>query len=110
MGVYDVAADLAQQSTDALKSLSNFDFTDATKKLNTNVYAANFQGGSWQLHHTIPMELMETGTLVGDKLRELTREGLFSVRDGVKNGIWLPSDQATATATALARHLSSHAN
>src|SRR5687768_5964961 len=99
---------LTEQSLTALRNLtSNFEFTKASLNLNTNVYQQAF-GGSWQAHHIIPKQLMELNTFVGDRLRLLTTEGIFSIRDGMKNGIWLPTDQPTANATGLTMHRGSH--
>jgi hypothetical protein len=114
MTLYNTATgSLTSQSLAALRNLlSDFELTGRTASLNTDIFAQQHPGGTWQVHHIIPKELMNEAVHgdVARTLRHLTEDGLFSIRDGVTNGIRLPSDQLTADATGLARHFSNHTN
>jgi A nuclease family of the HNH/ENDO VII superfamily with conserved AHH len=103
MALYDAADPL-------LRLTNNSGFSLLQK--GANFFANLFPGGSWQGHHIIPVELIDLQSQKYNNtaafLRTLTTEGLFSIRDGVQNNIFLPSDQPTANKTGLALHSGSH--
>lgn len=116
MALYDNDSSSYNQSVkDALRRISadgDYAFNGAVKPLrdaNNSYFKANFGVTTdWNLHHIIPQELIRGDGVVARALRDLTAEGLFSMRDPVKNGIWLPFTQAVADQTGLALHRGSH--
>lgn len=107
MAIYDETASGYNQAVmDGLRRISNpdgsygsasgdYSFNGSVQSLrdaNNSYFKANFgSAGDWSLHHVIPQEFIRGTSELASALRDMTSQGLFSMRDAVKNGIWLPN-------------------